>query len=46
MPTIDDYIAHAAIDALAKEGNMTGKDVSRAINPYRIDVDKGNPVGI
>ncbi len=40
------YIAHAAIDALAKEGKMTGKDVSRAIKLYRIDVEKGNPVGV
>ncbi len=40
------YIAHAAIDALAKEGKMTGKDVSRAIKLYKIDVEKGNPVGV
>ena len=38
------YIAHAAIDALAKEGKMTGKDVSRAIKLYKIDVEKGNPL--
>ena len=40
------YIAHAAIDALAKEGKMTGKDAARAIKLYRIDVEKGNPVGV
>jgi pyruvate dehydrogenase E1 component len=40
------YIAHAAIDALAREGKMTGKDVSRAIKLYKIDVEKGNPVGV
>ena len=38
------YIAHAAVDALAKEGKMTGKDVLRAIKLYRIDVEKGNPI--
>ncbi len=37
------YIAHAAIDALAKEGKMTGKDVSRAIKLYKLDTDKPNP---
>jgi pyruvate dehydrogenase E1 component len=40
------YIAHAAIDALAREGKMTGKDVSRAIKLYKIDAEKGNPVGV
>ena len=39
------YIAQAAIDALAKEGKMTGKDVARAIKLYKIDVEKGNPLG-
>ena len=39
------YIAYATMDALAKEGKMTGKDVSRAIKLYKIDVEKGNPVG-
>ena len=39
------YIAHAAIAALAKEGKMTAKDVSRAIKQYKIDVEKANPVG-
>ena len=40
------YIAHAAIAALANDGKMTGKDVSRAIKQYRIDVEKVNPVGV
>jgi pyruvate dehydrogenase E1 component len=40
------YIAQAAVDALAKEGKMTGKDVSRAIKLYKIDSEKGNPVGV
>jgi pyruvate dehydrogenase E1 component len=40
------YIAQAAIDALAKEGKMTAKDVSRAIKLYKIDAEKGNPVGV
>ncbi len=38
------YIAHAAIAALAADGKMTGKDVSRAIKQYKIDVEKVNPV--
>ncbi|WP_454256889.1 pyruvate dehydrogenase (acetyl-transferring), homodimeric type [Pseudoxanthomonas mexicana] len=40
------YIAHAAIAALAKEGKMTAKDVSRAIKQYKIDVEKANPIGV
>ncbi|RYG88432.1 MAG: pyruvate dehydrogenase (acetyl-transferring), homodimeric type, partial [Alphaproteobacteria bacterium] len=40
------YIAQAAIEALAKEGKMTGKDVARAIKQYKIDVEKVNPVGV
>jgi pyruvate dehydrogenase E1 component len=40
------YIAHAAVDALAREGKMTAKDVSRAIKLYKLDVEKGNPVGV
>ncbi len=44
---VDRYcIAQAAIDALAKEGKMTTKDVSRAIKLYKIDAEKGNPVGV
>ncbi len=40
------YIAHAAIAALAAEGEMTAKDVSRAIKTFGIDPDKANPVGV
>jgi pyruvate dehydrogenase E1 component len=40
------YIAQAAIDALAKEGKMTAKDVSRAIKLYKIDAEKPNPVSV
>jgi pyruvate dehydrogenase E1 component len=40
------YIAHAAIAALAADGKMTGKDVARAIKQYKIDVEKVNPVGV
>ena len=40
------YIAHAAIAALAADGKMTGKDVSRAIKQYKIDVEKVNPVTV
>jgi pyruvate dehydrogenase E1 component len=40
------YIAQAAIEALAKEGKMTGKDVARAIKQHKIDVQKVNPVGV
>ena len=36
----------AAIDALAKDGKMTGKDVARAIKLYKIDPEKANPVGV
>ena len=32
------HIAHAAIAALAAEGNMTAKDVASAIKKYRLDV--------
>jgi pyruvate dehydrogenase E1 component len=39
------YIAHAAIAALAQEGKMAGKDVARAIKLYKIDVERGNPLG-
>lgn len=37
------YIAHAAIDALAKDGKMTVKDAARAIKLYKLDVEKMNP---
>ena len=40
------YIAHAAIAALAADGKITGKDVARAIKRYKIDVGKVNPVGV
>jgi pyruvate dehydrogenase E1 component len=40
------YIAHAAIAALAAEGKMTGKDVARAIKQYKIDGEKPNPIGV
>ncbi len=40
------HIAHAAIAALAAEGKMTGKDVARAINQYRIESGNPNPVGV
>ena len=40
------YIAQAAIDALAKDGKMTGKDVARAIKLYKIDPEKANPIGV
>ena len=39
------YIAHAAIDALAKDGKMTAKDAARAIKLYKLDQDKPNPIG-
>jgi pyruvate dehydrogenase E1 component len=40
------YIAHAAISALAAEGKMSAKDVARAIKMYSIDPEKANPVGV
>jgi pyruvate dehydrogenase E1 component len=39
------YIAHAAVAALAAEGKMAGKDVARAIKLYKIDAERGNPLG-
>src|SRR5690606_5085194 len=38
------YVAQAAITALAAEGKMTAKDVSRAIKLYEIDTDKPYPL--
>ncbi|QDW66514.1 pyruvate dehydrogenase (acetyl-transferring), homodimeric type [Luteimonas granuli] len=38
------HIAHAAIDALAKDGGMTAKDAARALKLYRIDTDRPNPL--
>lgn len=40
------YIAHAAIAALAAEGRMSAKDVTRAIKQYKIDPEKANPIGV
>ncbi len=40
------WIAHAALAALAREGEMTGKDVARAIKQYKLDVDKPNPLDV
>jgi pyruvate dehydrogenase E1 component len=40
------HIAHAAIDALAREGRMNAKDVARAIKVFKLDPDKPNPVGV
>ena len=40
------YIAHAAVSALAAEGKMSAKDVARAIKMYSIDPEKANPVGV
>jgi pyruvate dehydrogenase E1 component len=40
------HIAHAAIAALAAEGEMSAKDVTRAIKTFGIDPDKANPVGV
>jgi pyruvate dehydrogenase E1 component len=40
------YIAQAAIAALAAEGKMSAKDVSRAIKTWKIDAEKANPVGV
>jgi len=38
------WIAHAALAALAKDGKVNAKDVSRAIKEYKLDVDKPNPL--
>ncbi|WP_027079687.1 pyruvate dehydrogenase (acetyl-transferring), homodimeric type [Luteimonas mephitis] len=38
------HVAQAAIAALAAEGKMTAKDVSRAIKLYKIDVERPNPL--
>ena len=40
------YIAVAALKALADDGAMEGKTVSRAIEKYGIDADKPNPVEV
>jgi len=42
---IDRYwIAHAAISALAADGEMNPEDVARAIRQYKLDPDKPNPI--
>ncbi|MEO7072317.1 MAG: pyruvate dehydrogenase (acetyl-transferring), homodimeric type [Rhodanobacter sp.] len=38
------WIAHAAIAALAKEGKMNPKDVSRAIKTWNINPETPNPI--
>jgi pyruvate dehydrogenase E1 component len=40
------WIAHAALCALAKEGKVNAKDVSRAIKQYKLDPDKPNPQSV
>ncbi|MDR3386654.1 MAG: pyruvate dehydrogenase (acetyl-transferring), homodimeric type [Rudaea sp.] len=40
------WIAQAAISALAAEGKMSAKDVSRAIKTWKIDAEKANPLGV
>jgi pyruvate dehydrogenase E1 component len=40
------YIAQAAISALAAEGKMSAKDVSRAIKTWKIDTEKANPATV
>jgi pyruvate dehydrogenase E1 component len=40
------YIAHAAISALAAEGKMSAKDVSRAIKTWKIETEKPNPLTV
>ncbi len=40
------YVAQAAVAALAAEGKLTGKDVAKAIEMYKIDSEKPNPVRV
>ena len=40
------WIAHAALAALAKDGKLNAKDVSRAIKEYKLDQDKPNPLTV
>jgi pyruvate dehydrogenase E1 component len=40
------WLAHAALSALAKEGKVNAKDVSRAIKEYKLDQDKPNPLTV
>jgi pyruvate dehydrogenase E1 component len=38
------WIAHAAIAALAADGEMTSQDVERAIKTWKLEPDKPNPI--
>ncbi len=40
------WIAHAALAALAREGKVNAKDVSRAIRDYKIDAETPNPITV
>ena len=40
------WVAHAALAALAREGKVNAKDVSRAIRDYKIDPDTPNPLTV
>jgi len=40
------WIAHAAIAALAADGQMNPEDVARAIKQYKLDPDKPNPLTV
>ncbi|MFC4765736.1 pyruvate dehydrogenase (acetyl-transferring), homodimeric type [Dyella koreensis] len=40
------WIAQAALTALAKDGKVNAKDVSRAIKTYKLDPDKPNPMTV
>jgi len=40
------YVAQAAVAALAAEGRLTAKDVKRAIDLYKIDAEKPNPLTV
>jgi pyruvate dehydrogenase E1 component len=40
------WIAHAALAALAKEGKVSAKDVSRALQEYKLDPEKPNPLSV
>ena len=40
------WIAHAALAALARSGEVNASDVARAIKEYKLDPDKPNPVTV
>ena len=40
------WIAHAALAAVAKDGKVNAKDVSRAIKEYKLDMDKPTPMTV